>query len=77
MTAVLTPAGHPCPGGCGRTVPRVLFACRQCWRRLPATLRQAVNHTYSNGSPGAHHAAMAEASQWYRLYPCPASVRVP
>lgn len=55
---------HRCPGGCGRTVPNHLFACRPCWFRLPHGLRQPITANY-RGDRDAHNAAMADASRWY------------
>jgi hypothetical protein len=65
---------HGCPG-CGEMVPRRLLSCRICWARLPEPLRDKVNHAYRmrQSAPLAHLRAIAEASQWYRDNPAPAS----
>jgi len=55
---------HACPGGCGHQVPRHHFACRNCWARLPADLRQPISTTYQR-DPVAHMDAMADAMEWY------------
>lgn len=62
---------HDCPGGCGTRVNRVLLACRLCWQRLPAMLRDRVNATYRRRTqdPRAHRDAVREASLWYRNNP--------
>lgn len=31
-----------CPGLCGRTIPIHLYACSQCWNRLPRSLRTRI-----------------------------------
>lgn len=33
---------HECPGGCGRAVPNRLFACGDCWGRLPRDLQRPI-----------------------------------
>lgn len=65
---------HGCPG-CGEMVPRRLLSCRICWARLPEPLRDKVNHAYKmrQSAPLTHLRAIAEASQWYRDNPAPAS----
>lgn len=55
---------HTCPGGCGRSVPDHLFACGNCWFRLPIFLRNAIRATYKF-DPDAHQDAMAEAMKFY------------
>jgi hypothetical protein len=61
---------HACPGGCGRRVPRDLFACSACWYRLPAELRQAINDTYRPGRVSREHAAaLAGACHWFDSHP--------
>lgn len=60
-----------CPGGCGKQIPRALVACPQCWARLPAPLRAAVNRTYearrtSGPASWAHLRALSQALDWYR-----------
>lgn len=63
---------HICPGGCGITnVPYARLACRACWNKLPANLRDAVNATYQQRHGGrkarrAHLEAVLAARRWYR-----------
>jgi hypothetical protein len=59
---------HPCPGSCGARVPKHLLACRTCWFRLPAYLRDRVNRTHRQ-DPAAHRKAVADAVTWYRNNP--------
>lgn len=61
---------HACPGGCGRRVARHLYACADCWHRLPPDLAVAVWRGYRRG-PGSpeHVAAMAGAADWYAANP--------
>lgn len=64
---------HSCPG-CGTQVRRSLLACRDCWRSLPAELRDAVNTWWrrrrANRSDAVayarHRAAVVDALAWYR-----------
>lgn len=72
---------HPCPGCGALGVPRHQLACKPCWLRLPADLRNAVNGTYRARSRGsadatrrsavvsAHRRALAAAMEWYRDHP--------
>lgn len=62
---------HECPGRCGRAVRCTQLACRVCWWRLPAGLRQAVNLAYGRRSidPAGHRVALADALAWYRANP--------
>jgi len=55
---------HDCPGGCGRQVKHSLFACRDCWRRLPADLRRPITGNYGRDA-AAHFEAMRDAHRWY------------
>lgn len=55
---------HPCPGGCGRQVPNRLFACKDCWWRLPRELRLEISRTHRR-DPIGHAEAMADASAWF------------
>lgn len=64
---------HGCPG-CGTQVRRSLLACRDCWRALPAELRDAVTTAWravrANRADMAarfvHRAAVLAALGWYR-----------
>lgn len=62
---------HACPGGCDAQVPRHQLACKPCWFRLPADLRNAVNGTFYHrqADPRAHRAALVAATTWYREHP--------
>lgn len=63
---------HACPGGCGAQVPYRLYACKPCWSRLPAALRQPILDTNGRaGNLAAHGAAMADARDWYRAQVAP------
>lgn len=58
---------HGCPGGCGRQVPRHLYACKACWGRLPYDMQKAIRAT--NGRDlAAHGQAMAAARQWFERH---------
>jgi hypothetical protein len=73
-----TPTHHRCPGLCTplSLVPRALFACRPCWWRLPAVLRNNINNTFearkratgaaAHAARLAHAGAMGDAMRWYR-----------
>jgi len=56
---------HPCPAGCGRSVPYEMFACRSDWYRLPKPYRDAIQAGYRSGNILAHAAAMGDARRWY------------
>lgn len=62
---------HGCPGDCGALVPRRQLACKPCWFRLPAPLRNAINLAYRHRqqNPTAHRAALGAAMRWYRANP--------
>lgn len=62
---------HACPGACGTQVPQHHLACRPCWHRLPAELRDRVNTSYRwrRRDPILHRNAIAEAAQWFRDNP--------
>lgn len=60
---------HRCPG-CDLTgINPNRLACRDCWYRLPRTLRAAVVASW-RGTAGAgsaeHRRALAAAFEWYR-----------
>lgn len=61
-----TPADHThwCPGGCQRRVPNRLFACGDCWVRLPFRYQQPISANYRRDHD-KHAEAMAAAVQWY------------
>lgn len=65
------PETHDCPGGCGTQVPRHHLACRPCWFRLPAPLRDDVNAGWRSrrADPAKHRRALRAASIWYRANP--------
>ncbi len=56
---------HECPGGCGRRVDRIKFACSRCWYRLPVQIRSAISRSYRLGDGPAHRQAMREAHAWF------------
>lgn len=58
---------HNCPGGCGRTVPVELFACRRCWYRMPLFLRRWITSTCEQAlnTQLAYAQAMASIRAWY------------
>lgn len=59
---------HTCPGNCGAQVPHHHLACKPCWWRLPAPLRNALNAAHRKGGP-AHRAALQAALRWYAANP--------
>lgn len=69
-----TRRSHPCPAGCGHTVPHRRFACPTDWARLPAELQEAIGRTYRNGTTHDHLDAMAAAVGWYRDNPRPHTI---
>lgn len=56
---------HPCPGLCGRDVPNRLFACWDCWQRLPEKIQRPMLNTLWF-DPEAHARAIEDANLWYR-----------
>lgn len=66
---------HPCPGMCdGPHIPIGFVACKPCWQRLPAQLRDNITRTYRHRHFGAdarraYVAALYDAHRWYRLHP--------
>ncbi|HEX5119815.1 MAG TPA: hypothetical protein VFW65_31910 [Pseudonocardiaceae bacterium] len=69
MITVLADPTHGCPGGCGVDVPHNLFACRDCWRRLPYPYRSMITTSYRRGDDERHARAMVNAMTWYRANP--------
>lgn len=59
---------HACPGNCGTRVPSRHVACRPCWFRLPAELRDAI-HTNYRRDPAKHRQALKDAIQRYQANP--------
>lgn len=57
---------HSCPG-CPTTVARRLYACPDCWSRLPDPYRQAI--AYNAGNPVVQQDAMDQAAVWFRENP--------
>lgn len=62
---------HLCPGGCGRTIPELLFACSVDWRRLPTMHQHNINATWANYriSPEAYESALHRGRQWFAANP--------
>jgi hypothetical protein len=59
-------ATHPCPGGCTIRVPDGLFACADCWYRLPPPLRGAIIIEYrKRARRDAYKQACGAARAWY------------
>lgn len=54
---------HRCPGRCGREVPKGVFACKTCWRRLPVDLADPLRTRAPNLR------AAANACDWFRANP--------
>lgn len=67
MIATADPT-HDCPGGCGTAVAHHLFACRDCWRRLPYAHRSLITTSYRRGDDERHARAMVNAMTWYRAH---------
>jgi hypothetical protein len=59
---------HDCPGGCGRRVAQINFACKKCWFRLPEDIRKLI-WKYFNKDTGGHASALSMADDWYREHP--------
>lgn len=59
---------HDCPGGCGTPVVRNMFACRDCWARLPQDDHRTpiLTSRWANDW-SAHSRALTEAMKWYRV----------
>jgi hypothetical protein len=62
---------HDCPGQCGRSVSHRMFACPDCWHRLPAHIRAAVTAAWHHRAEHRtdHRDAMREANTWYAINP--------
>lgn len=58
---------HDCPGGCGSPVVRNMFACRDCWRRLPQDFRTPILTSRWANDHASHSRAMTDAMTWYRM----------
>lgn len=58
----------PCPGGCGRQVPRTKLACSEDWWRLPPEIRYEVNINYRRNR-SRHLMAVRDAIRWYQANP--------
>jgi len=57
---------HPCPGGCGETVPDAMLSCRPDWYWLPPGVRSEVWATKSmHITQPRRMAALAAAVQFY------------
>lgn len=59
---------HDCPGGCGRQVAQISYACKKCWFRLPKSIRDTIWRGYK-GSSTEHRAGMSMAHDWYKENP--------
>lgn len=55
---------HECPGGCAERVTRRLFACRDCWYRLPESYRRAIQRHHRRNTR-LRAIAVSEAHAWY------------
>jgi hypothetical protein len=64
----MTTTDHLCPGDCGNRVVNDLFACRECWYRLPIPMRYDITRHHRT-DPDLHAHAMADAIRWYRTHP--------
>lgn len=69
-------ASRHCPGGCGRLIESLTYACRACWRRLPVPIRRVITRTWDLGqfhdqTHGPHANAKAAAARWYARNPLP------
>lgn len=63
MSAQLpNPPPHPCPGGCGATIPEHHVACESCFYLLPTQLRLEI----TNGDRNTKLAARIRGGQWLR-----------
>lgn len=62
---------HDCPGGCGVRVVRNMLSCRDCWYRLPGTLRARLTSAYPlrYRHPEVHREALLACLEWYRTNP--------
>lgn len=56
--------GVSCPGCGGRQSRRGLIACRGCWQRLPARLRDPVKAAKPGCRSTRRKAAVGEALAW-------------
>ena len=66
---------HPCPAGCGESVPWDRLACPGDWARLPATIKAEVWRSWQHrhDDPDSHRAALAVAAGWFDQHPTGAS----
>jgi hypothetical protein len=56
---------HECPGRCGTYVSNSIFACSECWNRLPAELRARISSAARGSDRWKHIRAMVAAINWY------------
>lgn len=62
VRAVTTPPTRPCPGGCGRDVPRgEVFGCLSCNGKLPHDLRYRIWATWWATDWANHARALSDA----------------
>lgn len=54
------PLSLVCCPGCPTSIPKGVFACKDCWSRIPVDLRDSVQFRYGGGR------AEAEAGRWLR-----------
>lgn len=77
MSDVTHKCGHP---DCDTQIGLGLFACRPHWFNLPRSLRYPITSAWSrlqaaitiaglNRAEAAHHAAVADAVNWWRSHP--------
>lgn len=65
---------HECPN-CGAHIRGAMFACRNCWPRLPPNLRTAILRAWGRRRAGVataeaeHEAAKATALRWFVEHP--------
>ena len=65
---------RPCPGRCGRDIPRdALLGCRPCTRTLPRALRARLWTTWHTQDWPRHSRALSDALLWLATRPGPPS----
>lgn len=66
-------SARTCPNRCGSTPPAGTYACRACWRLLPASLKTPILAAWKAGDWDGHAAAKAAAQAWYDAQAQPAA----
>lgn len=61
------------PCGCGGRRERWQAVCRDCWKRVPADLRDAIRAAQASKARHLEAKAAMEATDWLRAHPAGAA----